>query len=530
MDLSSLAPIRKMDIGLLREALNTDNITTDEKTQSKETQLLPEIFRLLASLEDDTQKMLLDSWAKLEMPLNEHTVNNLLQYLDNNPALNTEDKLAVIKAFAFLENNGLPFSEKLIDSLRSIFNSSSNLSSTLEQFINSDNFLNQEQLNNLLAQLNLSELKNSLIKINNFNQQPQEVLNQQTTAAQNQESQSSQTSEMNFNTINSESTQNNQSNITPEILESFNNLDQEIKNIILNNLNSLSQNFDKTTLRVLNHFLTNNNIEENSAKMALLKAFSFLENNQLPLIESLIKEMSANFQRHNSEDFANNLINKSDILSNLNNSESNLVSKNEAAVNLNSSATQISENLADYNKISDQLLSLFNKSGGENPEKIADNLLGHKLINLQQQEQNLPLMLALEIPVKLKDNKLSSLLLKVEKEKHTAAKNINDQGYNITFILEFENIGPIQSQINVKQNMINTTFFTENAQTAKLIENHFNQLQSSLKNKGFNINSLKIKNFNNPEEEKEKFFNKLILNELNEESGEGIYRHIDIKI
>ena len=529
MDLSSLAPIRKMDIGLLREALNTDNISTDEKTQSKETQLLPEIFRLLASLEDDTQKMLLDSWAKLEMPLNEQTVNNLLQYLDNNPALNAEDKLAVIKAFAFLESNGLPFSEKLIDSLRSIFNSSSNLSSTLEQFMSSDNFLNQEQLNNLLAHLNLGELKNSLININDFNQQPQETLNQQ-TAAQSQEAQNTPTSEMNFNTSNSELAQNNQSSITPEILDSFNNLDQEIKNIILNNLNDLSQNFDQNTLKVLNHFLANNNIEENSAKMALLKAFSFLENNQLPLTESLIKEMTANFQQHNSEDFANNIINKSDILSNLNSPESNLVSKNEAAVNLNASTTQISENLADYNKISDQLLSLFNKSGGENPEKIADNLLGQKLINLQQQEQNLPLMLALEIPVQLKENKLSSLLLKVEKEKESAAENINNQGYNITFILEFENIGPIQSQINVNQNMINTTFFTENAKTAKLIENNFNQLQSSLKNKGFNINSLKIKNFTRPEEEKKQFFNKLILNELNEESGEGKYRHIDIKI
>src|SRR6056297_2199311 len=104
MDLNGLAPIRKLDIGILRKALNTDNISTEEsQTKSENAELLPEIFRLLASLEDDTQKMLLDSWAKLEMPLNEKTVANLLQYLDNNPASTAEDKMAVIKAFAFLE-------------------------------------------------------------------------------------------------------------------------------------------------------------------------------------------------------------------------------------------------------------------------------------------------------------------------------------------------------------------------------------------------------------------------------------------
>jgi len=183
MDLNGLAPIRKLDIGILRQALNTDNISTDERqAKSKNAELLPEIFRLLASLEDDTQKMLLDSWAKMEMPLNEKTVANLLQYLDNNPATTAEDKMAVIKAFAFLENNGLPFSEKLVDSLRSVFNNNGNLSSNLEQFIISDNSLSQEQLNNLLSQLNLGELKNSLVNIDDFNQQIKNTANQETAA------------------------------------------------------------------------------------------------------------------------------------------------------------------------------------------------------------------------------------------------------------------------------------------------------------------------------------------------------------
>jgi hypothetical protein len=140
-------------------------------------------------------------------------------------------------------------------------------------------------------------------------------------------------------------------------------------------------------------------------------------------------------------------------------------------------------------------------------------------------------MLALEMPVQLKDNKLSSLLLKVEKEEAGGAENQAEQkGYNISFILEFENIGPIQTKVNVNQKNINTTFFTESAETAKLIEKRFGSLQSALQKEGFNINNVRIKNLNNLEEEKSQFFNKIVLNELNELDEEGQYRHIDIKI
>ena len=541
MDLNGLAPIRKLDIDMLRQALNTDNISTDEsQAKSESAELLPEIFRLLASLEDDTQKMLLDSWAKMEMPLNEKTVTNLLQYLGNNPATTAEDKMAVVKAFAFLESNGLPFSEKLVDALRSIFNNNGNLSSTLEQFMASDNSLSQEQLNNLLSQLNLGKLKNSLVNIDNFSQETQQTINQEAAAS---------TVNLNAENINPDTTdnasgnqtaaeqasqsvtnQNENSTLNSQILDNFTNLDQEIKNIILNNLNNLSQNFNQNTVKILNNFLANNNIDGTAEKTALLKAFAFLENNQLPLTESLIKETAAHFEQNVSQ-FAENLNDKSQVLANLNTSDSPLISENEAAINLNTSSEQIAKSLAAQSKISDQIMSLFNKSGGENKEKIADNILGQKLVNLQQKTQNTPLMLALEMPVQMEDNNLSSLLLKVEKDESGGAENQNSKkGYNISFILEFENIGPIQTKVNVNQKNINTTFFTESAETANLIENNFNLLQSALQREGFNINSVRIKNFDNLEEEKSQFFNKLILSELNDLDEEGQYRHIDIKI
>lgn len=246
MNMNGLAPIRKLDIGILRQTLNTDNINSDDsQVENKSIELLPEIFRLIASLEDDTQKMLLDSWAKMGMPLNEKTVSNLLQYLDNNPALTTEDKMAVIKAFAFLESNNLPFSEKLISSLRSIFNNNGTLSSTFEQFMTSDNFLNKDQLNNLLTKLGFEDIKKSLLKINDFSHQNQETSS--STSNLNNEQNNSSVSNQAYQpeTINAKNI-----NLNSQILNNFMHLDQELKNIILNNSNKFNQTFDQNTIKV----------------------------------------------------------------------------------------------------------------------------------------------------------------------------------------------------------------------------------------------------------------------------------------
>lgn len=532
MDLNGLAPIRKLDIGILRQALNTDNISTDEsQAKSESAELLPEIFRLLASLEDDTQKMLLDSWAKMEMPLNEKTVNSLLQYLQQNPATATEDKMAVIKAFAFLESNGLPFSEKLVSALRTVFNNSGNLASMLEEFMTSDNSLSQEQLNSLLSDLNLDTIKNSLLNIENPGQESSTQITQETESSTAEfSSQNNLSGSPEALAGNSETVIADKQSLNAQILDSFSHLDQETKNLILNNLNNLGQNFDQDTIKILNNFLAADNAESAAEKMALIKAFAFLENNQLPLSENLIRESAAHFEANISQ-FVDNLTDKNQIFTNLNNPDLPLLGDSERALSLSSSASEIAEKLAAQSKVSDQILSLFNKIGGETEEKIADNFLGQKLINLQQQNQNSALMLALEMPVQLQDNKLSSLLLKVEKEEaDSPGEQGGHNGYNISFILEFENIGPIQTKVNVNRNSINTTFFTENAQTANLIESNFARLQSALQNEGFKINSVRIKSFDNLEKEKNNFFNNLILSELNELDEEGKYRHIDIKI
>jgi hypothetical protein len=523
MDLNSLAPIRKLDIGILRKTLNSDNISTDEsQIKNKNDELLPKIFRLLASLEDDTQKMLLDSWAKMEIPLTEKTVANLLQYLETNPNINNNEKMAIIKAFAFLEINGLPYSEKLINALRSVFNNNGNLSPLLEEFLASNNSLSLGQLNNLLSQLNLNEIKDSIINIDTLSQQNLPIANQQPAVLNSKLDLKTQTAaEQNVKPENI--------NLFSQLLNKYDNLDQELKNIILSKSNNLNQNFNQNTVKVLINFINHNNIESTSEKISLIKAFAFLENNQLPLTENLIKEIKGHFEQ-NINQFTENLKDKAQIFANLNNNKFPLISKNESAVNLNSNVEQIAKSLAAQSELSDQLLSLFNKIGGENEEKIANNLLGQKLVNLQQKSQNTPLILALEIPIQLKENKLSSLMLKVVKEENNSAKLKDKNSYNISFILEFENIGPIKTKVNVNHKHINTIFFTESAETANLIKDRFERLHLALKEEGFTINNVRIKNLNSLGEEKDDFFNKIILSEINEIDKEGHYTHIDIKI
>lgn len=179
MHTPALPPIRKIDIGLLKELLNNENLSSEEKSSvQKQHQDLPEIFRLLASLEDNTQKMLLDNWAKMELILNEKTIDNLLQYLTGNPADTQEDKLSVIKAFAFLEMNNLPYSVVFLNGLRSIFAEKSSLSDSLNNLLQA-NTAQKDQL--LIDDLLLKEIiisnDNSKEALKNFTDKISDFIN-----------------------------------------------------------------------------------------------------------------------------------------------------------------------------------------------------------------------------------------------------------------------------------------------------------------------------------------------------------------
>jgi hypothetical protein len=192
MRTSFLTPVRKMDIGLVKKMLNNENITADEKTAAQQQiQELPEIFRLLASLEDDTQKLLLNNWARSELVLNEEIVGQLLDYLSDSPAESSAEKLAVIKAFAFLEFNNLPKTEQLVDALRSVFSKDNSLTQNLNKLLNGDqlsgevkkqikaelglninhNNIDQDTAENIKNYLNKSELLLSLLDKSNSSQE-----------------------------------------------------------------------------------------------------------------------------------------------------------------------------------------------------------------------------------------------------------------------------------------------------------------------------------------------------------------------
>ncbi|MFW6295242.1 MAG: flagellar hook-length control protein FliK [Halanaerobium sp.] len=359
MRTSFLRPVRKMDIGLIRQMLNNENITADEKTAvKKQIQELPEIFRLLASLEDDTQKLLLNNWASSELVLNEEIVGQLLDYLRDFPAESNSEKLAVIKAFAFLELNNLPKTEELINALRSVFTQDKNLTQSLNQLLSEDQISDQVK-NKLKAELGL-------------------------------------------------------------------NFEQKAEHPAAENIKST--------------------------------------------------------------------INKSELL-----------------------------------------LSLLDKEKTAPEKNLIDNLLGQKLVNIDLQEDNSPIMLALEIPVNLKNqNKLLPLFLKIaeeqENEKNSKSAKKARQ-YEITLITELPLIGTIKSTIKLKNKNLNAEFLSESKETIQLIEKNLEKLKSILEEHGFMIDYLRTAEFDDNYSDQSNFFNEIILAEFDiDNNRKGKYTHLDIRV
>lgn len=536
MDVSSLAPVRKMDIDLLSQVLNNENLTSAEKeNESSEIQLLPEIFRLLASLEDDTQKMLLENWAKMNMPLNENTVKRLLNYLNSSPAQNSADKLAVIKAFAFLEKSGLPHTKKIIDALRSFFNDG-NLKDSLNEIFSKNKNFSTLQIKNLFQGLDNKNINDNLNKLI-LNNLSSDLSNSSNEITSNQPA-------VTETPINSENNLKNEVEFSSKklngineshhkILQSLGINDKEINSPLIKelNLNAIFKNFNEKTLNILNAFLKTNNLNKTEQKLAVIKSFAFLRDNNLPLTESLIDKTAIFFAQKNISEFNPDSA-KNDFLSEVKLNENKIINKKDISIDL-SNDNRLAESLKEFSSKADQVLSLFNKIGGENEESTAAKILGQKIVNLQQTEQNSPLLLALEIPVQFKDyDKISSLLLKINKDDtDTNRGGSNKSAFNITFILELPRLGAVKSTVEVYNKKIKNSFFTQSRKTASLIENNFNALKVNLENQGFRVEELKINIIENDLENKKEFFNQLILSEMIETGNrEGKYTHIDIKV
>ncbi len=531
MDVSSLSPVRKMDIDLLSQVLNDESLTSTKKeNESSEIQLLPEIFRLLASLEDDTQKMLLENWAKMNMPLNENTVKRLLNYLNSNPAQNSADKLAVIKAFAFLEKSGLPYTKKIVDALRSFFNEG-NLKDSINEIFSKNKNFSSLQIKNLFQGLDNEQLRSNLIKLSS------DLINSSKEIPSNQAA-------ITETPINTESNLNSEiefwskkiSGINEthhKMLQSLGVSDKEINSPLIKELklNAIFKNFNEKTLNILNAFLEENNINQTEQKLAVIKSFAFLRDNSLPLTESLIDKTALFFAHKNTSKFAP-ASEKNEFISEVKLNENKIINKNDISIDL-SKDNRLAESLKEFSSKADQVLSLFNKIGGENEEKTAAEILGQKIVNLQQTEQNSPLMLALEIPVQFKNyDKISSLLLKINKDNTDTNSGGSDKsGFNITFILELPRLGAVKSTVEVNNKKIKNSFFTQSKNTASLIEKNFTALKANLEKQGFRVEELEINIVENELENKKEFFNKLILSEMIETGNtEEKYTHIDIKV
>ncbi|RCW47782.1 MULTISPECIES: flagellar hook-length control protein FliK [unclassified Halanaerobium] len=523
MDLGSLQPIRKVDIGILKQALNTDNITTDEgKTETAETQLLPEIFRLLASLEDESQNMLLSSWAKLEMPLGEETVQNLLSYLAQNPADSEGEKLSVIKAFAFLEKSTLPYSDKIINALKTIFSHQNNLSSLLNNIVNRPSLLNSENTKNLLSQLDSQKLLSVFENVNT------EI------SGQNSIQNGNTFSEKNYNSDQIESLLKNMENTNPKLADSISRLETETKNIVLSSWDKISSDFKSRTVNFLSDFLNNNNFSSNE-KLLTIKSLLFMKKNNIPLTENLTKIIMDKFSQHKTYFLAENTDIKDEILSTSNENLKNPISKNDLSIKLNNTPAQIAEQLELISEKKGEIFSLLNRIAEHGEEKTAaEIILGEKIINLEKNQELNPALLALEIPVQIADNKnLKPFYLKIEDSNRNKTEMDSKSAFKITFIIELKNLGFIQSNISIEGSTISGEFFAESETAAEIIDANIELLKTSLNKINYHLESLSIDVLEDADKniDGNKFYNELVLNELNNIQFEANkYTHIDVKI
>ncbi len=524
MDLGSLQPIRKVDIGILKQALNTDNITTDEgKTKTAETQLLPEIFRLLASLEDESQNMLLNSWAKLEMPLNEETVQNLLNYLTQNPADGKGETLSVIKAFAFLEKSDLPYSDNIINALKSIFSQKRNLSSLFSNLLNNPSLLNSENTENLLSHIDSQKLLSIFKNINT------EITDQRSIQNENISSKQS------YNSNQIETLLKNIKNTNPKLADSISRLEAETKNMILSSWNKINSDFKNKTINFLSNLINNNNFD-GEEKLLAVKSLLFMEKNNIPLTENLTKIIMEKFSQQNISFSAESTDIKDEILSTSNENLKNPISKNDLGIKLNNTPGHIAEQLKVISEKKGEIFSLLNKISNQGGEEktAADIILGEKIINLQNNQELNPALLALEIPVQTADNEnLKPLYLKIEDSKENKTEVDSKNAFKITFIIELENLGFIQSNISIEGSTIDGEFFTESETAAEIIDSNLELLKNSLKKIDYHLENLNINILVDTDKkiESNRFYNELVLNELNDSQFmEKKYTHIDVKI
>ncbi len=123
---------------------NTNN-HSNEKTKNPQTNINTKIFSLLEQLNPEQQKKLLNTFLKMNLPLNEDNVTKLINLI-NTKSINIKSE-ALIKALAVMQKGGLNLNTELMEGIsKNLDPASSQVENIIEIITNNE----KNMINNLL--------------------------------------------------------------------------------------------------------------------------------------------------------------------------------------------------------------------------------------------------------------------------------------------------------------------------------------------------------------------------------------------
>ncbi len=313
-----------------------------------------------------------------------------------------------------------------------------------------------------------------------------------------------------------------------EIMNLLSKFESSLQDLILKTWSASDLPVKKSDLLFILDFFDNNQISKENAP-DILKAFTVLKKNNLPLIKNLIKGLSYNISENPTENNLSEKITQVTANENTNNNSNNMKFSSEdiaqLILNLDQAPEELSEKIKNYGDIINKLIERQGNENSTNAKEIINHLQGEKIINLL----NNNLLLALEIPLLFNTNEEPHpLFLQVwsEKDKEKSSEKNKKKDYLISFILDLSERGLLRADIKIYNKSLNCSFYSTSKKTLNLIDEYFYILQKRLEKLGYIINNPALE-FKDKSQEKE-IFNKDILPE--QETKKLDYKHIDFRI
>jgi flagellar hook-length control protein FliK len=108
----------------------------------------------------------------------------------------------------------------------------------------------------------------------------------------------------------------------------------------------------------------------------------------------------------------------------------------------------------------------------------------HQTTSLPAGGEQAPILLAFELPIR-NDEKIDIFHLFIEEDTESSDNEEEQKKrWSITIALDLENLGPMYVRLNLANDKISTTFWTENPKTSEIINQHLDSLNQRYKQSG----------------------------------------------